>query len=234
MSARSGLSAIFLGLVIVAAFPGGKAVAADPVFNAGGFSFHASVVSMKEARFRSVIKQEYDFSCGSAALATLLTYSYDTPTREQVVLTSMFEHGDKEKIRTQGFSLLDMKRYLESRGFSADGFRTSLSKLAKVGIPAIALITVRGYRHFVVIKGVSRDEVLIGDPALGIRTYSRTEFKKIWNGILFVVTDRVQIAKAHFNERRDWQVRHKAPFGTALSREGLATFTMLLPGPNTF
>lgn len=209
------------------------AEAANPLIRSGG-TFSVNITSMKEARFRNVIKQQYDFSCGSAALATLLTYHYETPTTEQEIFVQMYEAGDQEKIRKEGFSLLDMKQYLEERGFQANGYRASLDKLIDVGIPAIVLITTRGYRHFVVVKGVTETEVLVGDPALGMKTYTREEFAEVWNGILFVATSGVSVAKNYFNDDQEWKVRHKAPFGTALTRQGLATFTMLLPGPNDF
>ena len=224
------------GVVLAAALlvPFVAVQAAQPVIRAGTGTFAVKVTSMKEARFKNVVKQQYDFSCGSAALATLLTYHYERPVSEQDIFVQMYEAGDKDKIRKEGFSLLDMKQYLEQHGFQANGYRAGLEKLEEVGIPAIVLITTRGYRHFVVVKGVSEDEVLVGDPALGIRTYPRKEFEQLWNGILFVTTSGVDVAKHYFNDDEEWNVRQKAPFGTALTRQGLATFTMLLPGPNEF
>ncbi len=199
-----------------------------------GGSYSMGVTSIKEARFRRVIKQQYDFSCGSAALATLLSYHYDRPVTEQDVFVSMFEAGDEAKIRTEGFSLLDMKTYLEGADFKANGYRITLDKLMDVGVPAIVLINTHGYRHFVVVKGLSDDEILVGDPALGAKIYQRTEFEPMWNGIVFVVTDRLDVAKRYFNDKREWLVRHKPHIGSALSRNGLASFTMMLRGPGEF
>jgi hypothetical protein len=199
-----------------------------------GGSYQMGVTSIKEARFKRVIKQQYDFSCGSAALATLLSYHYETPVAEQDVFVSMYDAGDEEKIRSEGFSLLDMKTYLERSDFKANGYRISLDKLMEVGVPAVVLINTRGYRHFVVVKGLRDNEILVGDPALGAKIYSREEFEPMWNGIVFVITDRLDVAKRTFNDKREWLVRHKAPFGSALSRNGLASFTMLLRGPGDF
>ncbi len=42
----------------------------------------------------------------------------------------MFERGDQAKIRKEGFSMLDMKRYLESLGLRADGFELPVDRLA--------------------------------------------------------------------------------------------------------
>ena len=94
----------------------------------GGFNVH--VVSVKEARFTTTQRQQFDFSCGSAAVATLLTHHYGKPTDERAVFTQMFERGDQAKIRKEGFSMLDMKRYLESRGLRADGFQLPVDRLA--------------------------------------------------------------------------------------------------------
>ena len=78
---------------------------------------------MQELRFLETVRQGFDFSCGSAALATLLSFHYGRPTTEFQVFESMWKTGDTEKIRKDGFSMLDMKRYLEQEGLRADGFQ---------------------------------------------------------------------------------------------------------------
>ncbi len=186
--------------------------------------------SLQEAKFAHVIRQQYDFSCGSAALATLLTFHYDHETSEQEPFKAMYAAGDKQKIAVAGFSLLDMKNYLESIGYSADGYQASLETLEKAGIPAIVLINYRGYRHFVVLKGIQDDEVLIGDPALGIKFMSRHEFAQLWdNGVLFIIKSSPAIGKQHFNQSVEWNALARAPMGTALSTESLAQLTVTLP-----
>ncbi len=80
-------------------------------------------------RFSTVYKQQFDFSCGSAALASLLTFHYDDEVNEQTVFVDMFEHGDQEKIKELGFSLLDMRNYLDRRGYRSDGFKMKLDQL---------------------------------------------------------------------------------------------------------
>ncbi len=186
--------------------------------------------SLQEAKFAHVVRQQYDFSCGSAALATLLTFHYDHATDEQEPFRAMYAAGDKQKIAVAGFSLLDMKNYLESIGYSADGYQASLETLEKAGIPAIVLINYRGYRHFVVLKGIRGDEVLIGDPALGIKFMTRQQFAELWdNGVLFIIKSSPAIGKQHFNQTAEWTALARAPLGTALSTEGLAQLTVTLP-----
>ena len=200
--------------------PGVSAGAVDLPLQVGG-AFSVPATSLREARFAATLRQQYDFSCGSAALATLLTHHYGRTVGEDEVFTEMFRLGDQAKIRVEGFSLLDMKRFLESHGFIADGFEESLDKLAEVGIPAIVLINESGYNHFVVVKGLRDGRVLFGDPAGGTRAMPVSSFKKIWtNGILFVISNRQE--RAQFNLASDWRVAPSAPIGGALHTNAAA------------
>ena len=201
------------------------------VIDSGGGLLTANVTSLKELRFKHTVKQEHDFSCGSAALATLLTYHYDDPVTEEQVFNAMFEKGNKEKIQREGFSLLDMKRYLEANGYHADGYITHLDKVANVGLPVIVLINNGGYLHFVVVKGIDNEQVLVGDPAIGARIIPRPEFDAMWNKLVFVIHDKKQLALNEFNKPADWKVREKSPLGAALSRESLGSFSLFLPPP---
>ena len=187
---------------------------------AGGY-YTVSVTTLKEARFRQTVRQEEDFSCGSAAVATLLTYHYGLTTSYREVLEAMYVAGDQHKIRREGFSLLDMKLYLESRGFQADGFHAPLDKLVSTSTPAIVLVNESGYNHFVVIKGLVANEVLLGDPALGARVVKRSAFEATWvNKLVFVIHG--EGLAGQFNTASDWRVRPRAPLGDAVSRDTLA------------
>jgi predicted double-glycine peptidase len=175
----------------------------------GGGDYKVPVKSLLAQRFRYIDRQRFDYSCGSAALASLLTYYYNKPVSEKDVISAMYAAGDKSKIEHEGFSLLDMKRYLEGRGLTANGYREPLDKLASVGIPAIVLITThQGYMHFVLIAGVSRDQVLLGDPAQGRKVMSRADFESIWtNHILFVIESDMREGRQAFNSVDVWHHR---------------------------
>lgn len=223
------------GLVLALAW-GGCALAEPmgavqmPVQTGGPFS--VPVTSIKELRFRNTIHQQYDFSCGSAALATLLTHHYGFPVSEQEVFRAMYERGDKAKIRREGFSLLDIKMYLEANGFQADGFVAELDKLVAAGVPAIALIKDQGYYHFVVIKGVRNGRVLIGDPSAGSRAVDYETFRDMWvNSILFVILNRQE--RSRFNADADWRAAPGAPLGDGL-RQTMQGMVLPKRGPGDF
>lgn len=206
------VAATALGIVATAVVITSPAVAGDISF--AGDSYQVPLISMRENKLKSTLIQQFDFSCGSAAVATLLTYQYDYPVTEQAVFEEMFNRGDQVTIRQQGFSLLDMKNYLAQHGFEADGFEQSLDKLLTAKLPAIVLVNDKGYAHFVVVKGLQDDRVLISDPASGTRAMPRRAFESIWKSrLLFVIHNQTQRAK--FDDTSSWQAAPRAPLGSA-------------------
>ena len=203
-----------------------QALANDFGLVGGNTAFSLSVRSFRDQKFESVVPQKYDYSCGSAALATLLNYHYDNDLTEQQVLDAMYSVGDKQKIKKKGFSLLDMKRYLADLGYRADGFKLDLERIQKTGVPGIVLLNTKGYLHFVVLKGVNNKHVLLGDPALGVRKVSHDEFNKMWNDVFFVIRNDTHIARNSFTRDNEWSSNRNALFKTALSDQTLSTFTI--------
>lgn len=204
---------------------------AMPVESGGPFAL--AVTSMKESRFRSTVRQQYDYSCGSAAVATLLGEHYAFPVGEQDVFEEMYRRGDQARIRREGFSMLDMKHYLEAHGFDADGFVADLDVVDKAGLPAIVLLRENGYNHFVVIKGVRGERVLIGDPSLGTRAVPRQRFEAMWAGhMLFVVHNRRD--QARFNLEEEWNATPMANMEQGLNRGAFDATLLIRRAPGDF
>ncbi|WP_260433600.1 C39 family peptidase [Burkholderia sp. Bp8998] len=229
---KRSATAWMVALACLSSVPAARAdemTVVDPT--GAGYAMH--VTSLKEARFKRTVKQQYDFSCGSAAVATLLTYQYDYPMTEQTAFAQMWENGDQNKIRHQGFSLLDIRRFLEAHGFIADGYELPLQTLAKTHTPAIVLITEQGYHHFVVVKGLRDGRVLVGDPATGTRPMSQASFEKKWEDhVIFVIHNKPE--RAAFNDPRDWRVAPSAPLYTGINRDGLFYVVVPKHGPSDF
>ncbi len=201
--------------------------------NLAGGALSLNTESYLERRFASTIAQQHDFSCGSAALATLLTYDYKIPISEEDIFKSMIENGDKDVIAKSGFSLLDLKNYLARNQVASEGFRAPLAKLQEVKLPAVVLVTVRGYNHFVVVQGIRDGRVLISDPAAGSRTQSIPEFEKQWSGVFFLILDNVEQAQVNFNDPKRWAAAPQLPFNLvrfALDRATLAIPAFLAAG----
>ena len=145
------------------------------------------VKSLKEKKFDYVVRQTKDFSCGAAALATVMTHYFGQYTSEEEVLNAVFVNSDEEtksRIKQKGISLLDLKNYAETKGLVGRGYRMTPQQLKTLDRPAIVMIKYRDYSHFVVIKGVSKGKVYLADPARGIWFCDLDDFGKMWSGLL--------------------------------------------------
>jgi hypothetical protein len=110
----------------------------------------------------------------------------------------------------------------------------SFDRVEKMGIPGIALVNVNGYRHFVVVKGIVGNRVLIGDPTLGVVTTDRATFARLWDGSILAARADSAIARERFNNERDWRAWPTIAPGEGLDRSALGIFTLTLPGRNEF
>lgn len=144
-------------------------------------------LSMREMRYVNMVPQETDFSCGAAALATILKHAYGQDITEHRVIEDMMKVSDQDLVREQGFSMLDMKRYVEAIGMRGRGYNVKPEALEKLQVPVVVLLDIRGYKHFVVLKKTVGDRVYIGDPALGNRVMDKNDFVAGWNGIAFAI-----------------------------------------------
>jgi predicted double-glycine peptidase len=123
---RSALIGILLaGTSWACAFAAPLSTAVTPP-EAGGY-YRTTVVSYRDMPFRTVVRQQYDFSCGSAAVATLLRYHYGRDVDEATIFQAMYVIGNKGAIQKKGFSLADIRSTWRPRGSTptATGFRWS-------------------------------------------------------------------------------------------------------------
>lgn len=153
-----------------------------------GAVYTQKVESMQERKFRNLVRQQTDYSCGAAALATILRYAYHLEADEATVIQGMMGVSDQALVRQRGFSLLDIKRYVESLGMRGRGYRINEERLRSLRVPGLVLMDVRGFRHFVVLKQVRNDMAELADPILGNRLVPLKEFLAAWpSRAVFVV-----------------------------------------------
>jgi hypothetical protein len=197
MSVRTTIAAALLSassLVTLAQAPT-RPVPADDV------GWGKPVLSLKEIRNEGVVRQKWDISCGAAALSTLLTYQFRDNTPETDIVVWMLHRTDAARVKERhGFSLLDMKHFAQARGYTAEGFSDmSIDELASQKSAVITPIRLKGFDHFVVVKGIADGRVFLADPGFGNTTMKVDRFQKLWkNGIVFIVhppDERMQVAK---------------------------------------
>lgn len=182
---------LLLSLLLGLSCPGGEQFAqaaelAVPAYTGEG-NLYKRVHSLREMRFAHVVEQHTDFSCGAAALATLLRYGFGRDLDEQQVIAGMLAGANADVVRQQGFSMLDMKHYVNTLGLRASGFVSGPERLPALRIPALIMLDINGYKHFVILKLATRDTVYVADPALGNRALAMRDFAQQWNGVLLAV-----------------------------------------------
>ncbi|SOE58502.1 hypothetical protein SAMN05446635_1417 [Burkholderia sp. OK233] len=178
---------LFAGLVLSQT---GHAQSALSMNAAAGVPFDVNVRSIHEIRYNHIVSQRYDYSCGSAALATLLKYGYGIDIPETEMIQRMMVFSTPEVVVKNGFSMLDMKKFVETIGLRGRGFRVTPEALYHLQIPVLVLMNSDGYEHFVIVKHAEDGRVFIADPALGNRIVMEDDFVKKWNGLVFAVVGK--------------------------------------------
>ncbi len=193
---NSALAAGLAGLVFALDLSVASACAQQRVQAAGSPAVIAAdqggkpIRTLKEIRAEGVVRQRWDMSCGAAALSTVLTYDFKDNTPEAAIVVWILHRVNPVQVRSRGgFSLLDLKHFAQARGYSAEGFSgVTIDQLAQETTSVITPIRFKGFDHFVVVKGVVGDRVVLVDPGFGNMTMKTSRFAEIWkNGIMFVV-----------------------------------------------
>ena len=132
------------------------------------------VKTWKALRDERVVKQDLDYSCGAASVATILREYYRQPTAtEQRILKAM--HKDVAA------SFHDLSGVVKRYGLKGVGLALNFGQLKQLKMPAIAYLEYRGDAHFSVIRGISKEgRVWLGDPSWGNRRFSQQQFLATW------------------------------------------------------
>jgi len=142
---------------------------------------HQAVTPAAQIQSERLVKQTFDYSCGSAALATLLNHYIGEELTERQVIAGLLRYGNKENItQRRAFSLLDMKKFVGVLGYKGVGYQASVDDLVTLQQPCIIPITVFNYRHFVVFKGIHRGHIFFADPFWGNTSYPLKQFEDKW------------------------------------------------------
>ena len=116
-----------------------------------------TVRSFEEIRRKGVVIQEWDLSCGAAALATILAFQHGDAVSEREIAKAMLAATDQELVRRRlGFSLLDLKRFLATRGYVGEGYaEVELDDLGRLAPAIVPLRLQQTFDHFVVFRGLN-------------------------------------------------------------------------------
>jgi predicted double-glycine peptidase len=194
-AARARALAALVAATLAAGAWGQASKDAQVLVNSGALRAEFRVKSLRALRDEGVVKQRYDYSCGSASLATLLTYGLDDPVDENALLRAILEPLSPDELKAlqkKGLSLFDLQKLAQGRGHKAQGFRVHQSQLPKLSRPVIVFIKPGGYEHFAVLKGLRGDRAYLADPSLGNVRMPIYRFLDMWadasgRGVVFAV-----------------------------------------------
>lgn len=127
------------------------------------------------------IKQHDITDCGAACLATI--------SKQYGLSTSITKIRQVAGTDKQGTNAYGMVKAAEQLGFTAKGVKGNQEAFfSQFPLPAIAHVVVDGtLLHYVVIHKITKDQVILADPAKGIVKQSPEDFFKIWTGVLILL-----------------------------------------------
>lgn len=185
---------------------------------------------LKQQSFRNVVRQAYDYSCGAAALTTVLKYYLGRNLNERQVMEGLLHYGEKERIvKRRAFSMLDMKRLVSALGYPSGGFRATIADLQELDHPAIVPIQHAGFKHFVVVRAIRGDRVYLADPSVGNISFTLAQFKDKWDkNVLFIVfpgsekpVDALELKEEDLRYVSDQTITHLATQTFPVFNEGI-------------
>lgn len=116
--------------------------------------------------------------CGAACLLTLIKYYKGNNTFENIRYLT--------KCDNFGITALNLVNASTKLGFKVTSFKCNYDSLEKIVKPAICHVTINdNYNHYIILEKIVNNKIYVFDPGLGKKKYSKEEFIKIWNNIVF-------------------------------------------------
>ena len=136
-----------------------------------------------------IVRQQDEKDCGACSLLSIIRHYKGNVSLEQIRLDA--------KTTTEGTTALNLINAGKKYGFDAVGMKVErLYDIKRV--PAIAHLHLKkGYDHYVVIYKITKDKVVLMDPAKGKVIKSLGDFQKEWNGVvlLFYPKEKIIVLK---------------------------------------
>lgn len=167
--ARGSLGAASLLACLLMAAPG----------SAFGFS---DWVALRDA---GVVRQELDYSCGVAALATWMTHYWRQPVSERELLALLVERGVQWSLpadwQSRGVSWQILQKLAAEYDLQAAALSLPAELVLSLRVPALVRLVVRGQAHFSLLRGVDdAGRVQLADPSWGNQVLGRDAFLDLW------------------------------------------------------
>jgi uncharacterized protein len=157
-------------------------------------------------KYENVVRQRLDFTCGGAALATMLSHYWGRPTPEEEVLAIFRARYPDPKVweakAKDGFTFDDIAFATEVLGYEAAGAKVPVDELRAMNGPVIIHMDKGKFQHFVVLTKAKDDVFYIADPIVGKMALERPDFERQYTGSAMAI----------------WRDQRPLPVGAPLAR----------------
>lgn len=183
------------------------------------------VKTWKAYRDQNVVKQNRDYSCGAAAVATICRYYWGDNVSEAMVLRVIEDKLSQAELRERvenGLAISDLRVAAVKLGYLSTIGKLSIAKLHEAKVPLVVALRFEQSDHFVVVRGIRYGWVYLADPIRGNVRMPLWEFEQRWieNAVLVVVkkgktkSDVSRLGITHAEMSKGWvsdQVLRTAP-----------------------
>lgn len=163
-----------------------------------------------------IVLQEGNKDCGVCCLLSIIRYY-----NGNISLNKLMEMTKTTKNGTTFYNLSEAasKIGMASKAYYVDDF----NNISVYSCPFISQVIRNGYTHFVVVYKISKDKLLIMDPALGSLYMSREKFLNIWTGYIMMF-EKVKILPNY----KDEKYINKLLYGLILNNKKIIVNCLLL------
>jgi len=157
--------------------------------SAEGVPFGAKLKSWNYYKWENITRQKFDFSCGAAALSTMMTAYFNDPVPESIILALLIvqlKPEDMEDRQLNGFSMLDIQNLAATIGYDVAGVKLPFKAINKLNGPIMVVLRENENEHFVVLKGVDEHKAYLADSVRGNIRMPLFRFFDQWNGVALV------------------------------------------------
>ena len=126
--------------------------------------------------------QSRNYTCGPAALATVLQNMGINSTEEELIVLAGTD--------ASGTTMHGLSEAAEAKGLSATGMKLSVDELRPNNIVHIIL---DGEGHYSVVREITNESVYLADPSKGNIELSREKFSEIYTGNALVITNPQEV-----------------------------------------
>ena len=132
-----------------------------------------------------IVRQQDEKDCGVCSLLSIIRYYKGNVPLEQLRLDA--------RTNNEGTTALNLVLASQKYGFDAVGMKVeNLNDIKR--LPAIAHLNLKkGYSHYVVIEKVTKDKIILMDPAKGKVVKFLWKFQKEWSGVVLIFYPKQKI-----------------------------------------